>query len=71
MQAERCPGYRLVSMQPSDCSGTTGNGPGGVEQSRKALHGFSSSIASAWNSLSQFGLTGGAVILSQVVLTVR
>ncbi len=71
MRAGRCPGYRSASINASDCGGTTGNGPGSIEQSKSALHGFSSSIASAWNTLSQLVLTGGAVILSPVALTVR
>lgn len=40
-------------------------------RAESALHGFSSSIASAWNTLSQFGSNRGAVTLSPVVLTVR
>lgn len=40
-------------------------------RAESALHGFSSSIASAWNTLSQFGSNRGAVILSPVVLTAR
>lgn len=40
-------------------------------RAESALHGFSSSIASARNTLSQFGSNRGAVTLSPVVLTVR
>ncbi|WP_251301636.1 conjugal transfer mating-pair stabilization protein TraG [Escherichia coli] len=45
----------------SDCSGSNRKWPGRRRTEQKAaLHGFSSSIASAWNSLSQFGSNRGS-----------
>ncbi len=44
----------------SDCSGTTGNGPGGVEQSRKCPAWFQQQYCQCRNTLSQFGSNRGS-----------